>query len=195
MKKIFLVLTITVLSVFIFAAAVSADGNRYRNFQGTYEMSLKGNGLNSPSGFKPPIIPDPEKPEIVFRYPNSSAGVWGSTDTAFGTFIFNSDQSGSAHGFNYAFDLPPGPPGTGPWARANEFYIEFNYSVTPEGVITVDVTFPLILTDVHMVGKVSKDRKTITLTNSNSLLTFDTHESLFTATRVLIKVLNDLEDD
>ena len=46
-----------------------------------------------------------------------------------------------------------------------------------------------------MVGKVSKDRKIITLTNTNSLLVFDSHETLFTVTRFLIRVLNDVEDE
>lgn len=79
MKKIALILMIAALSVFVFAAFVSADGNRYKKFHGVYEMSLKGNGLNSLSGFADPIYPDPDNPEIVVYFPNSSEGVWGST--------------------------------------------------------------------------------------------------------------------
>lgn len=191
MKKITLVLIIAALSIFMSASVVLAHGNRYRNFKGTYEMSLKGNGLNSTCGFSS-FVTD----FGTFYKPNddSDCVVWGSTDTAYGTFIFNRDGTGSAEGRNYAFDLPPGNGGIG-LARTNPFYIEFDYEITPEGEIKVDITFPPILTSVEMIGRVSKNRKTMTLTNSNSPLEFGTHSSLFTATRVLIQVLNNVEDE
>ena len=190
MKKMFFVLIITVLSMFMMAAVVSADGNRYRNFQGTYEMSLKGNGLNSTLGFT--------QSDNGFFKPVANSVVWGSTDTAYGTFVFNRDGTGWAEGMNYAFDLPPGNLSIfgGPIARNNRFDIEFEYEISPDGLINLYITFPPILATVEMTGKVSKNRNIMTLTNSNSLLVFvGSHETLFTATRVLIRVLNDVEDE
>ena len=187
MKKLSLALVMAVLSMFAFAAFVSAEGkgNRYRNFQGTYEMSLKGNGLNSTLGFT--------KLENGFFKPVENSVVWGSTDTAYGTFVFNRDGTGWADGMNYAFDLPPGNLSIfgGPIARNNTFYIEFEYEISPDGLINLYITFPPILAPVEMTGKVSKNRNIMTLTNSNSLLEFNTHDALFTATRVLIRVLQD----
>lgn len=189
MKKISIILLFTFVSIFMIAAFASADVNRYRNFQGTYEMSLKGNGLNSTCGFI-----SVETKLGTFYKPDSETDckVWGSTDTAYGKFVFYRDGSGFACGRNFAFDLPPGDP----VARQNPFYIEFDYSISSEGVISLDITFPTVpvdLTTIHMIGKVSKNRETITLTNSNSPLYFDTHDSLFTATRILTKILYNTE--
>ena len=189
MKKISLILLITFVLVLMIAAFASAGGNRYRNFQGVFEMSLRGNGLNSTLGFE-------QLPDNGFWVPVEGSYVWGSTDTAYGTFVFNRDGTGCASGRNYSFDLPPGNPLFGedpvPVARNNPFNISFSYDISSDGVIELYITDPPILSEVEMIGKVSKDRRTMTLTNADSPLVFDTHETRFTATRVLIKVLDNM---
>lgn len=183
MKKFALIMVIAALSMFICQAALWADNFNWRRFHGIYEMAAKGNGLNSTGGF--------DKIANDFYVPKQGSIVWGSADVAYGTWTFNRDGSGKAEGMNYAFDFPPGNPALGgPIARNSEFYLEFDYDVTREGVITVTVTnLPIFF---EMKGQVSKDRKTITLYNA---YTFLGPNSIFMASRVLIKVGNNAEED
>ena len=199
MKKITLILIITALSVAMFVAVASAD-SKVRCLHGAYEMSLKGNGLSS-------TFPGFDGPDEFGVWEPIGSEVWGSTDTAYGTFIFNCKGYGTASGRNFAFDFPPGNPVDygGPVSRSNGFFLEFDYHITHEGNMTVTVNntwFPL-----EMTGKVSKDKKTIILTNTNTLIPFPppwvtprpdpypAYYSLFTATRILIKVQKNVKDD
>jgi hypothetical protein len=87
--------------------------------------------------------------------------------------------------------LPPGNPVYGPRARDNDFYFEFEYEIARGGAIHVWVTTPG-LTMLEMEGMVSKDRKTMTLNNTYTRFNPNT---IFMATRVLIEVQNNEEED
>lgn len=184
MKKIALIMMITALSVFMLAAVVSADGNGWKNFHGVYEMTAKANGLHSTWGFSdgPPyrpstVDPDPSDEETASR-------VWGSADVAYGTWKFFRNGKGTAEGMNYAFDFPPGGPFfDGPIARNNPFYLEFDYDITRKGDITVTVTN--LFFELNMTGKISQDRKTMTLYNAYTKIG---PTAIFMASRVLIRV-------
>jgi hypothetical protein len=178
MKKIALIMMITALSVFMFAAVVSSDGNGWKRFHGVYEMTAKTNGLISTCGYKeggPPYVAND----------GDDCRVWATADTAYGTWIFKRDGKGTAEGRNFAFDFPPGPPGVGPRARDNDFYFEFEYEITRAGEISVWVTFPEGLTSLEMEGMVSTDHKTITLNNA---YTFFNPNTIFMGSRVLIRI-------
>lgn len=184
MKKLTVVLIITALSVFMYAAMVSAGDKGWKNFHGVYEMTAKANGLNSTNGF--------QQTSNGFYIPNTDAYVWATADVAYGTWTFYRDGTGKAEGMNYAFDFPPGPPGVGPRARDNPFYFEFDYDITRERVITANVTFPAPLTSLEFTGRISQDRKTMTLNNTYTFLGPNT---IFMASRVLIWVRDNPEDD
>lgn len=159
MKKISLILMITALSVFMFAAVVSADGQGWGRFHGVYEMIANGSCLHSTEDFY-------ETSDGFFK-PNQPSTVWGATSMVQGTLIFNRDGSGMASGENYVIDFPPvrlGPitldpdSSTGPIARDSQFGFPFTFDVTHDGMITVRLPNGFELT-----GMVSKDRKTVTL--------------------------------
>jgi hypothetical protein len=178
---------ITAISVFMLATVVSADGEKFKRFHGVYYMTAKANGLISTCGYEeggPPYI---AKTEVE----GQECHVWAAADTAQGTWIFRRDGTGSAGGWNYAFDFPPGPPGIGPRARDNPFNFDFNYEISSKGVIKVWVTSPG-LTSLEMEGMVSQDHKTMTLNNA---YTFFNPATIFMASRVLIKIRNYQDDD
>jgi hypothetical protein len=110
---------------------------------------------------------------------------------AYGTWTFNRNGTGTAGGTNFAMDFPPGHPTLGPRARNNPFFLEFNYDVMNDGMITITVTnLPNITYNIE--GQVSQDRKTITLYNA---YTFLGPTSIFMASRVLIKIGDNKEED
>lgn len=188
MKKIVYVSIITVLSIIMSSAVVSAGGNLYEKFHGIYAMTAQGTGIISTGGFTetaPGVVPHG-------YIPNEGSHVWGAVDRAYGTWTFKKDGTGIAEGMNFAFDFPPGPPGVGPRARDNPFYFEFEYEVSKGGKIQVWVTAPSALTMLEMEGMVSQDRKTITLNNA---YTFFNPNTIFMASRVLIRIQNNAEDD
>jgi hypothetical protein len=192
MKKLAVFVVITVLSVFMFAAVVSADGHRWGKFHGVYAMTAQGSAIISTGGFtetEPDVIPHG-------FIPNEGSHVWGAVDRAYGTWIFKRDGTGTAEGRNFAFDFPPGPPGVGPRARDNDFKFEFEYEIYPGGAIHVWVTAPNKppndLTMLEMEGMISPDRKTMTLNNA---YTFFNDYTIFMASRVLIWVRNNAKED
>jgi len=183
MKKIFFIFMISALSVFMSAAVASADGKRWgRWFYGVYEMTAKSNALISTCGFKeggPPYV------AITDGTNGTDCQVWGTADVAYGTWQFYPNGKGTAKGDNFAFDLPPGPPGIGPRARDNIFEFKFEYEIMRGGVINVWVTSPPPLTPLVMEGMLSEDFKTITLNNA---YTFWDDHTIFMASRVLIRI-------
>ena len=180
MKKIAPIMMITALSVFMFAAVESADGKGWKRFHGVYEMTAKTNGLISTCGYEeggPPYV----------AKDGDDCRVWATADTAYGTWIFERDGTGTAEGRNFVFDFPPGPPNVGPRARNNDFKFDFDYEITHGGVITVWVTTtePVDLTPLILTGRVSPDRKTMTLNNA---YTFFNPNTIFMGSRVLIRI-------
>ena len=176
MKKILLVLSILALSVLVAGSTVYADDDG-KGISGVYEMIARGNGLISTTGFT-----ETDKGFI----PNADAHVWGTIDMAHGTWIFKRNGTGTAEGRNYAYDLPPGHPVHGPRARDNDFYYEFEYTVSRKGEITAWVTYPEgPLEALVMEGMISRDRKTMTL---HSEYIFFNPNTIFMASRVLIRV-------
>lgn len=196
MKRTFLIFMTTVLSVFMIAAVVSADGKCFKKFHGVYEMAAKANAIISTCGFDPPG-PDDPPPYVAVTGDNCRS--WGAADTATGTWILRRDGSGEASGMNYAFDFPPGPG----QARDNPFWFAFDYTITCDGRIYLWVTEPdgvpedpaetePDLTMLEMEGRVSQDHKTITLIN---YYTFLSPNVIFNGSRVLIRVKNANDDD
>ena len=206
MKKLAILMIVTMLSIFIFAVSVSADKNRHRhrhrkNFHGIYEMSLTGSCLHSMDGFVEGGI-DGGPPYI----PEIDSEVWGSTMMAHGTWKFYKDGTGTAEGLNYVIDFPPGiaPPGidgpgidgplSGPMARGNPFTLDFTYDVTREGVITVT------LDDSGFVleGAVEVNDKSITLPSAYQefdLVEYGLGYAVCNAARTLIRVRKDYCDE
>jgi hypothetical protein len=193
MKKTFFIFMTTVLSVFMNAAVVSADGKCFNKFHGVYAMAGKANGLISPCGFNP-SGPDVGLPPYV-AVTGEDCQAWGAADTATGTWTFRRDGSGEARGMNYALDFPPGPA----QARQNEFWFAFDYTITCDGRIDLWVTEPngdppeeADLTMLEMEGRISKDRKIMTLINYN---TFLSPTVIFNGSRVLIRIKKEAQED
>ena len=177
MKKITFFLIVFSLLFFVSSQAVIAGDECYNGFRGVYEMIARGNALISTTGFT-------ETDEGFI--PNPDAHVWGTIDMAHGTWTFKRNGTGTAEGRNYAYDLPPGHPVHGPRARDNDFYFEFEYTVSRKGVINAWVTYPEgPLKELVMEGMISRDRKTITL---HSEYIFFNPNTIFMASRVLIRV-------
>ncbi len=189
MRRITLVLMISLLSIFVSAAVVIADGKDGKRFSGVYEMIARGNALISTTGFT-----KTDNGWIA----NAGGQVWGTIDMAYGTWIFERDGTGTVEGKNFAFDLPPGNPVHGVRARDNDVYMEFEYYVSSGGAISISVTYPNEpppgndLTMLDMEGMVSQDRKTITL--HSEYVEFNDNV-IFMASRVLIRVKKKAKDE
>jgi len=195
MKKIILVLMVSVLSMLMFSVVVSADGKCFKNFHGVYEMAGKANAIISPCGFKPPGPDVGPPPYVAVTGPEPECQPYGAADTATGTWIFRSDGSGEATGKNYSFDFPPGPGR----ARNNDFWFQFDYTITCDGMIDLWVTEPNgdpntepDLTMLEMEGRISQDRKSMTLIN---YYTFFSPKVINNGSRVLIRVKDKIDDD
>lgn len=175
MKKITLILIISVLFFFVSSAAVIAQDPV--NISGVYEMIARGNGLISTKGF--------EETAEGHYVAKKGSRVWGTIDMAYATWVFEGNGTGTAVGQNFAFDLPPGPRHVGPRARDNAVEFEFDYTVTVDGKINVTITEPPGLKPLIMEGMVSEDLNTITL---HSEYVFFNPNTIFMASRVLIRV-------
>ena len=198
MKKIYIILLITVVSVFMIANFVAADGKRWRTIRGTYKMIATGSCLHSPSGFKETIDP---LGNPLFE-PNDDEGVWGATTSAEGTWVFYSDGSGQADIWNYPIDFPPGSPAwvPGPRARSQHLTFDTTYEIKRD-----KITIYLFIPDSDppvKVGKIegwiSLDKKTLTIPTHLQYINFrgaPLYEVVCNTTRVFIRVQRIREDD
>ena len=157
MKKITFVLIIIALSIFMSAAAVSAGGHGWKRFHGTYEMIANGTCLHSSLGYT-----DMVNPPFV---PIAGSVVYVGTTMAQATWTFKSNGEGTFSFINYVTILPGG--GIGPLATQNEgFDIPFTFDVTKYDEITVNSG------GIELTGRISIDRKTITLGSANQIQDF-----------------------
>ena len=158
MKKITFILIIIALSIFMSAAVVSAGGHGWKRFHGVYEMISNGTCLHSSLGYTdsiPPFIPIAGTGSVVYVGTTMAQGTWTFERNGEGTFSF----------INYVTILPGGS--IGPLATQNEgFDIPFSFEVTKYGEITV------YYGGIELTGRISMDRKTMTLGSANQIQDF-----------------------
>ncbi len=152
MKKLAVVVTMIAIATFMAAAmALAQDG--WGTIQGTYSMTASGGCLHSTLGFD------------AHLKPLAGSVVWGAIAMAQGIWTFASDGTGTVSGTNYILDFPPGSSVfDGPIARQAPISYTVTYEVTEDGAITV---YPPSLP--NLVGMISKDHKTLTLSNANQV--------------------------
>jgi hypothetical protein len=164
MKKLTLIVIGTSLCIFMSAAIVSAGGNRWSGFHGTYAMTATGSCLNSPTVVEPGVPPSNSFAAIIVE-----EGTWTFERKGTGTFIGN----------RFGMTLPPL---SGHSATPTEIVFDFSYKLTQDGEIDITVdtsTFNATFlagvppdktktfsVDIYtMFGRLSSDHKTMTLTS------------------------------
>jgi hypothetical protein len=170
-KKLAIIVIITVMAPFVMAAVASADGHDWKAIHGEYAMTGGGNCIFSLSGFNPNFTP--------------TGSYWHGSSLATGIWTFKRNGKGTVQqGTQLALTLPPSPIPTS--ASSAEFSFDFTYKVTDDGTITVDVvpgtftgeyvtgplagvTFTYVTPTFSMLGMVSADHKTITLASGNDV--------------------------
>lgn len=150
MKKLAAV-TMMLALVALTAAMASAQNSGWGAIHGTYSMTASGGCLHSSLGF------DGLKPK-------AGSLVWGAVIAPRAIWTFASDGTGAVSGTNYILDFPPGSAALGPIARQAPISFTFQYEVTDDGTITVFPPAP-----PNLVGMISKDHKTLTLSNANEV--------------------------
>jgi hypothetical protein len=166
-KKLGLLMIITVMAPFIMAAMASAHDHDWKGIHGEYAMMSSGTCLLSPGGFNPNYTP---------IGPSS-----GGSNIATGIWTFERNGKGTLRqGTQLSLTFPPSPSAS---ASVAEFSFDFTYKVTDGGTITVDmvpgtfkaeyVTGPLagvtFTYEFSLFGMVSQDHKTITLASGNEI--------------------------
>lgn len=180
MKKLAALMMIPAL-VLLAASTASAYYYDWWGIHGTYAMTGAGNCLWSPSGF-----------DAQLNTNAPPAPVFGSHFAARGNWEF--EWNGKGHTTFTQFGIvPPAetlPPGVKANAASLEFSFDFTYTVTHDGVITVEMlpgTFQgkfltgpnanltpektFTIDKATFVGSISSDHRTLTLTTENELQT------------------------
>ena len=181
MKKITLVLTIIVLSVFISAAVALAKG--WKHFQGTYAMSASGSCIHSQNGY-------------VWDSSIDAQGgvVYAGTTVSNGTWVFNKDGTGTYSDIMYATVTPPVQQPELPCTIPGGIRIfssshTFTYEIDNFGNITIDSDEGE--GDTEFEGSISKDKKAIILLDNpweKGPFPCPWYTIICTATRTLIRV-------
>jgi len=164
MRKLGMLMMIPALVMLLVPAMASANWYYWwaRSLDGTYEMVANGSCLHSPAGF--------DLSDGV--YTPKGAPVWAATTFAEATWTFEPNGTGTVSGWNYVIDFPPGrpigtPPAQTPDVRKNPISFAFHYELTASGEITATFDDPYNPPALpHMYGKVSIDRRVITLVNA-----------------------------
>ena len=129
MKKLTLSLIVASLCMLMSAAVVSADGYRWRGFNGVYEGTAAGSCLYSfvyfDPGFRVPNPPTTDPP---------TADAFGSTIVAKGTWTFKRNGTGNFEGQQFGISFPPFP---GRSANVVDIKFDFKYTTQPNGKITI----------------------------------------------------------
>ena len=180
MKKVALILMITALSIIMFSAVVSAGDNGWKNFHGVYEMIANGSCIHSSYGYNNLPFPEAIPPFI----PSEGSTVWAATTMTQGTWTFKRNGEGTFSYINYATVFPGGD--IGPKVTQNEGNdVPFSYEVTEDNEINV------YYGGIVLTGKISIDRKNITLGSANQVQDFSSFGlgyAICNTGRVLIKV-------
>jgi len=173
MKKLTLILVITVVSMFMFVAVAMAGGHGWKKLNGEYYMTSTGNCLHSTLGFNPNYTP----------ITGVGSAVWAASTMTQGIWTFNPDGTGTADLENFVIDFPPGALGQGPIVRENTAKFSFTYEITREGVLNVTLPNGFILE-----GMVSQDHKTLALNSAYQPFGTPTTNAYCNTARVLIRV-------
>ena len=181
MKKIVYISIIAALSIIMFSAVVSAGDNGWKHFHGVYEMIANGSCIHSTTGYNNLEYPLQAKPPFT---PSDGSTVWAATTMAQGTWTFKRNGEGTFSYINYATIFPGGD--FGPKVTQNEGNdIFFSYEVTEDNEINV------YYGGIVLTGKISIDRKNITLGSANQVQDFSSFGlgyAICNTGRVLIKV-------
>jgi len=135
-RKLSLLMVITVIALFIMAVMASADPAFPRALQGQYAVTGAGTVLFAPLGFTTNLTPK-----------DAAEGNWiFQTFNTCGVYTFNLDGTGraeiQARGFTFPFTAPnpnpppprvPFPPGVG----ASSIVFSCHYTITDDGKITI----------------------------------------------------------
>jgi hypothetical protein len=172
MKKFALIVIIAALSTFMLAAVASAGNGEWKGFHGVYAMTGSGSCLFSFTTLVPGLPPDPP--------PAGLPNPWGAPVVQEGIWTFELNGSGTFHGTQFGMALPPYPT---PNATPVDLKFDFDYYVTHEGKITINVIPATFIgtylagsmsgnhyhlaSEMTMYGRISIDHKSLTLTNGD----------------------------
>jgi hypothetical protein len=195
MKKLALILIVSVLCMSPFTA--SAGKNGWRHFQGRYEMIASGSCAHSVNGWRDSSVPplsnlEAETPPF---YPVDPPTIYVGTTVAYGIWTFKKNGKGTYTVTNYATILPGSdfydhatPPK--PFLLEQHPSGEFTYTISRFGDITVTIGNET-LGFVELIGSISDDKKTMTLISANQvqdLRDFGLYWAVCNTARTLIKV-------
>lgn len=151
MKKLALIVIVAALSMS--PAVTLADGNGWKHFQGTYEMSASGSCIHSQNSYE-------LKPNGWY-VPNDGIVYAGAT-VSNGTWSFRKDGTGTYSYLMYATVTPPVKTPPCPIPGGIRIFsgdeLTFTYQITPFGDITVKTVEGDTLS-----GSISPDKKTMVL--------------------------------
>ena len=177
-KKLVLLMIITVIATFILAATVPAGQPYYRAIRGQYASTGSATQLIAICGFPPPPAPDD------LYVPNGAAdGAWAIQAVSMqAVFTFEPNGTGtvsSTHRVVTHYSIAPQQVGRTPWAGIRTASYSFAYTVDKDGMITITAdptTFsstwisgpnkgqpPSHLSELTLEGTISPDGKTIIL--------------------------------
>ncbi len=178
MKRLALLVMIPALAIFMVATMASAEKDGWGAIQGIYAMTGTGNCLWAVAGFDDDLNALAGKP--VFSSHFGTQGYW--------EFWRNGRGHTTYTQFGFTAPGPSLPPLTSPNAASLQFDFDFEYTVTHDGLITVEMlpeTFQgnfltgpnanldppktFKIDNGTFVGSVSSDHKTLTLTGENDL--------------------------
>lgn len=181
MKKLAVIVIIAALSMFMLDSVALAGDRESKGFHGVYAMTGSGSCLFSFKVFIPGFPAPPPDP-LVPPDPNP----WVALVVQEGIWTFERNGLGTFRGKQFGMAPPPYPtPSTvgGPNATPVDLKFDFDYDVTHDGKITVNVipeTFLgtylagpavdknyFLTSEMTMFGQISRDHKSLTLTNGD----------------------------
>jgi hypothetical protein len=166
-KKLTLLMIITVIATFILAATVMADPPRY--LRGQYVGTGGGSSFVAFCGFT-------SSTNLVPNYVSLGVTYLLQTYSQKTVTTYNPDGTGSQTGTKHVITFNPSPSFEYPWAGEQSFSSRFTYVIGPDGTITIttvpntytftwtsgpDVGYTNTVYQITTVGYVSKDGKTI----------------------------------
>lgn len=172
--------------------AMAADGEGEAFFlNATYAMSATGSCLHATGGFST-VTP--------------SGTTWGASTMTEGTWLFRPDGTGHASLTNHIVTPPPGAPAqlSIPPIDTKAVAFDFTYAANTQGVIVVWMSVlasppsaspppPSDFKTLELVGRISIDKKTLVLNNSNQFqyVPYASSYAICNITRVLTRVADD----
>ena len=148
-KKLVLLMIITVIATFILAATVPAGQPYHRAIRGQYASTGSATQLIAICGFPPPPAPDD------LYVPNGAAdGAWAIQAVSMqGVFTFEPNGTGtvsSPHRVVTHYSIAPQQAGRTPWAGIRTASYSFAYTVDKDGMIIITADPATFISDLDL---------------------------------------------